>query len=230
MMLLKSEYREEEEELTSASPCSLSSSDLSSPPGSSSDDEHVPAASFLLRTDDRDVDSADTKKPKRSRARASAKSGEVVIKIKKTRRLKANNRERNRMHNLNSALDSLRAVLPTFPDDAKLTKIETLRFAHNYIWALSETLRLADHLQGCSASPLVQDSLSPPSPSASSWSYTSSPPSSSCDSLSPSSPDSSVSDTMDYWQPTEHLLHQAHHHHHHHHQQQLTTTGAMAFM
>uniref|UniRef100_A0A8B9WFR3 BHLH domain-containing protein n=1 Tax=Bos mutus grunniens TaxID=30521 RepID=A0A8B9WFR3_BOSMU len=66
----------------------------------------------------------------------------------RTRRLKANNRERNRMHNLNAALDALREVLPTFPEDAKLTKIETLRFAHNYIWALTETLRLADHCGG----------------------------------------------------------------------------------
>ncbi|XP_015283884.1 PREDICTED: neurogenin-3 [Gekko japonicus] len=65
-------------------------------------------------------------------------------KAKRSRRVKANDRERNRMHNLNSALDALRGVLPTFPDDAKLTKIETLRFAHNYIWALTETLRLAD--------------------------------------------------------------------------------------
>ncbi|OPJ84744.1 neurogenin-3-like [Patagioenas fasciata monilis] len=52
--------------------------------------------------------------------------------------MKANDRERNRMHHLNSALDALRSVLPTFPDDAKLTKIETLRFAHNYIWALTQ--------------------------------------------------------------------------------------------
>uniref|UniRef100_A0A8D3APE5 Neurogenin 3 n=1 Tax=Scophthalmus maximus TaxID=52904 RepID=A0A8D3APE5_SCOMX len=56
------------------------------------------------------------------------------------RRVKANDRERHRMHNLNSALDALRSILPALPDDAKLTKIETLRFAHNYIWALTETL------------------------------------------------------------------------------------------
>lgn len=62
------------------------------------------------------------------------------------RRAKANDRERHRMHNLNSALDALRRVLPTFPDDAKLTKIETLRFAHNYIWALTETLRITEHV------------------------------------------------------------------------------------
>ncbi|NWZ74156.1 NGN2 protein, partial [Acrocephalus arundinaceus] len=73
----------------------------------------------------------------------AARTAETAQRIKRSRRLKANNRERNRMHNLNAALDALRDVLPTFPEDAKLTKIETLRFAHNYIWALTETLRLA---------------------------------------------------------------------------------------
>lgn len=60
------------------------------------------------------------------------------------RRMKANDRERHRMHNLNSALDALRSILPALPEDTKMTKIETLRFAHNYIWALTETLRMAD--------------------------------------------------------------------------------------
>lgn len=54
--------------------------------------------------------------------------------------MKANDRERHRMHTLNDALERLRMALPTFPEDTKLTKIETLRFAHNYIWALSQTL------------------------------------------------------------------------------------------
>ncbi|XP_072279842.1 neurogenin-3 [Pyxicephalus adspersus] len=85
------------------------------------------------------------KKQKGKRTRFQAKNELTIIKQKKNRRIKANDRERNRMHNLNSALDELRNVLPTFPDDAKLTKIETLRFAYNYIWALSETLRMADH-------------------------------------------------------------------------------------
>ncbi len=56
--------------------------------------------------------------------------------------MKANDRERNRMHSLNEALDVLRSVLPCPNDEAKLTKIETLRFANNYIFALSETLRM----------------------------------------------------------------------------------------
>jgi hypothetical protein len=40
---------------------------------------------------------------------------------------------------LNVALEKLRLVLPAFPDETKLTKIETLRFANNYIWALTES-------------------------------------------------------------------------------------------
>lgn len=79
------------------------------------------------------------------------------------RRVKANDRERHRMHKLNSALDTLRSVLPTFPDDAKLTKIETLRFAHNYIWALSETLRIADHVRQISNHDRDQENLTVPS-------------------------------------------------------------------
>ena len=36
-------------------------------------------------------------------------------------------------------------VLPSFPEDNKLTKIETLRLANNYIWALSETIKAVDY-------------------------------------------------------------------------------------
>ncbi|KAM4623043.1 neurogenic differentiation factor 2 [Discoglossus pictus] len=59
----------------------------------------------------------------------------------KVRRQKANARERNRMHDLNSALDNLRKVVPCYSKTQKLSKIETLRLAKNYIWALSEILR-----------------------------------------------------------------------------------------
>jgi hypothetical protein len=48
------------------------------------------------------------------------------------------------MHNLNDALDSLRKILPNSGDENKLTKIETLRFAYNYIFALRETLNVLD--------------------------------------------------------------------------------------
>uniref|UniRef100_A0A671TXJ2 Neurogenin 1 n=1 Tax=Sparus aurata TaxID=8175 RepID=A0A671TXJ2_SPAAU len=72
----------------------------------------------------------------KKRRRGRARSETTVHVVKKNRRMKANDRERHRMHNLNDALDELREVLPAFPDETKLTKIETLRFAHNYIWAL----------------------------------------------------------------------------------------------
>ncbi|KAI5941801.1 neurogenin-2 [Manis javanica] len=166
------------------------------------------------------------RRPSRARAVSrGTKTAETVQRIKKTRRLKANNRERNRMHNLNAALDALREVLPTFPEDAKLTKIETLRFAHNYIWALTETLRLADHcgngggglpgalfseavlLSPGGASAALSGSGDSPSP-ASTWSCTNSPaPSSSASSNSTSpysctlSPASPAGSDMDYWQP-----------------------------
>ncbi|XP_054452317.1 LOW QUALITY PROTEIN: neurogenic differentiation factor 6-B-like [Anoplopoma fimbria] len=58
----------------------------------------------------------------------------------KVRRNEANARERSRMHGLNDALESLRRVVPCYSKTQKLSKIETLRLAKNYIWALSETL------------------------------------------------------------------------------------------
>ncbi|XP_041976388.1 basic helix-loop-helix neural transcription factor TAP [Aricia agestis] len=95
--------------------------------------------------------SKDPNKPKRkyanSKTRVSrCKSPTQILRIKRNRRMKANDRERNRMHMLNEALDRLRCVLPTFPEDTKLTKIETLRFAHNYIFALSQTLDSLDNI------------------------------------------------------------------------------------
>lgn len=85
-------------------------------------------------------------RPKRKYAQGKARltrarSPSQVMKIKKYRRLKANDRERNRMHMLNEALEKLRLSLPTPLEDTKLTKIETLRFAHNYIFALEQLLQ-----------------------------------------------------------------------------------------
>ncbi|XP_038060603.1 neurogenin-1-like [Patiria miniata] len=87
---------------------------------------------------------AGTKRKRYTRSRCRNRSPSCVQRIRRHRRMKANDRERNRMHMLNHALDGLREVLPKFPDDTKLTKIETLRFAHNYIWALSEMLKMVD--------------------------------------------------------------------------------------
>ncbi|XP_077119078.1 neurogenin-1 [Ranitomeya variabilis] len=147
---------------------------------------------------------------KKRRGRSRVKNEAVLHTIKKTRRVKANDRERNRMHNLNSALDELRSILPCFPDDTKLTKIETLRFAHNYIWALSETLRLADQTKDKPHVELVKPGyMSPAAPlspgsDAESWMSTASPSSSSSSSFStctsnPSSP--ALSDDCYYGHP-----------------------------
>ncbi|XP_059475458.1 neurogenic differentiation factor 1-like [Neocloeon triangulifer] len=53
------------------------------------------------------------------------------------KRFKANARERHRMHILNAALDRLRSCMPVACHSQKLSKIETLRLASNYIFALS---------------------------------------------------------------------------------------------
>ncbi|XP_074027227.1 basic helix-loop-helix neural transcription factor tap [Leptinotarsa decemlineata] len=100
---------------------------------------------YPLKQDESKTSTPVKEKPKRRYATGRnrvtrAKSPSQVMKIKRVRRLKANDRERNRMHMLNEALERLRCVLPTFPEDTKLTKIETLRFAHNYIYALSEAV------------------------------------------------------------------------------------------
>ncbi|ESO12002.1 hypothetical protein HELRODRAFT_138705, partial [Helobdella robusta] len=54
-------------------------------------------------------------------------------------RLKVNSRERKRMHDLNSALDALREVMPYShgPSVRKLSKISTLTMARNYIVMLT---------------------------------------------------------------------------------------------
>ncbi|CAJ0600568.1 unnamed protein product [Cylicocyclus nassatus] len=60
---------------------------------------------------------------------------------KKQRRMKANGRERQRMHGLNDALDVLRQYVPITAQHQKLSKIETLRLAKNYILALQRMLQ-----------------------------------------------------------------------------------------
>ncbi|KAM4669471.1 neurogenin-3 [Amazona ochrocephala] len=112
----------------------------SAPGGSSASSRSASPAGTALTP----RETAVRRKGKARRGRGKARSEGLLSKQKRSRRMKANDRERNRMHHLNSALDALRSVLPTFPDDAKLTKIETLRFAHNYIWALTQSLRLAE--------------------------------------------------------------------------------------
>ncbi|EFP11860.1 CRE-CND-1 protein [Caenorhabditis remanei] len=60
---------------------------------------------------------------------------------RRVRRVKANGRERARMHGLNHALDNLREYIPITTQHQKLSKIETLRLARNYIDALQRMLQ-----------------------------------------------------------------------------------------
>ncbi|KAH3739867.1 oligodendrocyte transcription factor 2-like [Dreissena polymorpha] len=57
-------------------------------------------------------------------------------------RLRVNHRERQRMHDLNSALDSLRKTLPYShgPSVKKISKMATLVLARNYILMLNKSL------------------------------------------------------------------------------------------
>jgi hypothetical protein len=89
-------------------------------------------------------------------------------------RLGINARERRRMHDLNDALDELRAVIPYAhgPSVRKLSKIATLLLAKNYILmqarALDELRRLIaffnHHNQATSAAAAVAAGLSQPPP------------------------------------------------------------------
>ncbi|XP_036763401.2 class E basic helix-loop-helix protein 22 [Manis pentadactyla] len=79
-------------------------------------------------------------------------SGSKKSKEQKALRLNINARERRRMHDLNDALDELRAVIPYAhsPSVRKLSKIATLLLAKNYILmqaqALEEMRRLVAYL------------------------------------------------------------------------------------
>ncbi|XP_012502637.1 PREDICTED: protein atonal homolog 1 [Propithecus coquereli] len=73
--------------------------------------------------------------------RQRAPSSKQVNGVQKQRRLAANARERRRMHGLNHAFDQLRNVIPSFNNDKKLSKYETLQMAQIYINALSELLQ-----------------------------------------------------------------------------------------
>ncbi|XP_019902204.1 class A basic helix-loop-helix protein 15 [Esox lucius] len=58
-------------------------------------------------------------------------------KERNVRRLESNERERQRMHKLNNAFQALREAIPHVRMDKKLSKIETLTLAENYIKSLT---------------------------------------------------------------------------------------------
>ncbi len=59
---------------------------------------------------------------------------------KRQKRVDANDRERQRMGQLNTAFNQLRHVLPRHGNDRELSKFETIQIAKNYIRALNGML------------------------------------------------------------------------------------------
>ncbi|CAL9698868.1 unnamed protein product [Knipowitschia caucasica] len=74
--------------------------------------------------------------PKRGGRRRKRSHG-TSSKERSVRRLESNERERQRMHKLNNAFQALREAIPHVKTDKKLSKIETLTLAKNYIKALT---------------------------------------------------------------------------------------------
>ncbi|NXO85444.1 NDF4 factor, partial [Sitta europaea] len=103
----------------------------------------------------------DGDKPKR-RGPKKKKMTKARLERFRARRVKANARERTRMHGLNDALDNLRRVMPCYSKTQKLSKIETLRLARNYIWALSEVLETGQTPEGKSFVEMLCKGLSQP--------------------------------------------------------------------
>ncbi len=74
----------------------------------------------------------------------------------KSKRLQANSRERKRMHTVNSAFDELRELVPTYPSNRKLSKIDTLRLACTYIQDLVSVLHQTRAMQSMQGDELAQ--------------------------------------------------------------------------
>lgn len=80
------------------------------------------------------------KSNKKTGLKLSKSSRGVTSREKTLRRLESNERERMRMHSLNDAFQSLREVIPHVSKERRLSKIETLTLAKNYIVALTDVI------------------------------------------------------------------------------------------
>ncbi|KAM4808795.1 transcription factor ATOH1 [Rhinophrynus dorsalis] len=94
-----------------------------------------------LRDDEEEDDDDEEEDGTEGLCRQRAHSSKGTGGVQKQRRLAANARERRRMHGLNHAFDQLRNVIPSFNNDKKLSKYETLQMAQIYINALSDLLQ-----------------------------------------------------------------------------------------
>ncbi|XP_054743905.1 protein dimmed [Anastrepha obliqua] len=75
-----------------------------------------------------------------SSAQSRRRKGVLNAKERNLRRLESNERERMRMHSLNDAFQSLREVIPHVEMERRLSKIETLTLAKNYIINLTHII------------------------------------------------------------------------------------------
>ncbi|XP_060608549.1 neurogenic differentiation factor 1-like [Ruditapes philippinarum] len=110
----------------------------------------------------RKSDSPDKDEPKIPKKRGPKKKKMTKARLLRlrVRRVKANTRERNRMHGLNDALDILRKHVPCYSKTQKLSKIETLRLACNYIGALGNILKTGIRPDGISFAKALSKGLS----------------------------------------------------------------------
>ncbi|KAM4740707.1 neurogenic differentiation factor 4-like isoform 1-T3 [Anableps anableps] len=134
------------------SPLQWMDGDVSSPDGSASVPPHqygaggVSQQTRAMGSEDAEEDEEDAEEGQEdeneSRRRGPKKKRMTKARQERfrARRIKANARERSRMHGLNDALENLRSIMPCHSKTQKLSKIETLRLARNYICALSEAL------------------------------------------------------------------------------------------
>ena len=106
-----------------------------------------------------DSDPAEPKVPKKRGPKKKKMTKARLAKLR-LRRVKANTRERNRMHGLNDALDVLRQHVPCYSKTQKLSKIETLRLASNYISALADILKTGIRPDGVSFAKALSKGLS----------------------------------------------------------------------
>ena len=99
-------------------------------------DDVMGNANFDIPLEEEVEEEPEQKGPKKRGPKKKKMTKERIVKLK-IRRVKANSRERTRMHGLNNALDALREHVPCYSKTQKLSKIETLRLARNYICALA---------------------------------------------------------------------------------------------
>uniref|UniRef100_A0A3Q2TA75 Neuronal differentiation 4 n=1 Tax=Fundulus heteroclitus TaxID=8078 RepID=A0A3Q2TA75_FUNHE len=139
-MMIKPYARQAEGEEV-ISPLQWMDGDVSSPDGSTSvPPHHYGAGGVCQQTREMGKEGQEDENESRRRGPKKKRMTKARQERFRARRIKANARERSRMHGLNDALENLRSIMPCHSKTQKLSKIETLRLARNYICALSEAL------------------------------------------------------------------------------------------